>query len=86
MGLDPILDSLNLEDGQLVIAEEDIDGVLQGMDTPMSDIPVLLPFPIECRRSPISPFTISLEKAPRSSARNCSAWQSSNRTLTLAVT
>ena len=49
MGLDPILDSLNLEDGQLIIAEEGIEGVLQGMETPMSDIPVLVPLSVYCR-------------------------------------
>ena len=42
MGRDPILDSLNLEDGQLIIGENNIDEVLQGMATPLSDIPVFV--------------------------------------------
>ena len=40
MGLDPLLDSLNLEDGQLVIGDEGLEGTLLGMATPMSEIPV----------------------------------------------
>ena len=39
-GLDPLLDSLNLDDGQLVIADESFEGALLGMATPMSEIPV----------------------------------------------
>lgn len=52
MGLNPILDTLNLEDGQLVIGEEGLEGVLQGMETPMSDIPVAPPPLVHSRRSP----------------------------------
>ena len=41
IGLDPLLDSLNLEDGQLVIGDEGLEGTLLGMATPMSEIPVI---------------------------------------------
>ena len=42
IGLDPLLDSLNLEDGQLVIGDEGLEGTLLGMATPMSEIPVII--------------------------------------------
>ena len=38
--LDPLLDTLTLEDGQLVIADESFEGAFLGMATPMSEIPV----------------------------------------------
>ena len=41
-GLDPLLDTLTLEDGQLVIADENFEGAFLGMATPMSEIPVWL--------------------------------------------
>ena len=41
IGLDPLLDSLNLEDGQLVIGDEGLEGTLLGMATPMSERPVI---------------------------------------------
>ena len=41
IGLDHLLDSLNLEDGQLVIGDEGLEGTLLGMATPMSEIPVI---------------------------------------------
>mgnify|MGYP003262718377 CR=1 FL=1 len=42
MGLEPILDTLDLDDGNVVIGEEGLEGMLLGMATPMSDIPVCI--------------------------------------------
>lgn len=44
MGLEPILDTLDLDNGKVVIGEEGLEGMLLGMATPMSDIPVCIPF------------------------------------------
>jgi len=58
MGLDPLLDSLNLEDGQLVVGDEGLEGTLLGMATPMSEIPVSLSIHFHRRAQATSPFTI----------------------------
>ena len=38
--LDPLLDTLTLEDSQIVIADESLESAFLGMATPMSEIPV----------------------------------------------
>ena len=48
LGLDPLLDTLTLEDGQLVIADESFESAFLGMATPMSEIPVWLLWLLVC--------------------------------------